>query len=139
MRLAVCTCTQRHLLKRHISSLNIFIWGVALCSHAACKNFAGLFACRLILGICEGSITAGFMIVSSMFYTRREQTVRVGYWCEDFNQPHCISPSYPLTVLMNGTGLETCLLTLTNSHKCCSPNYLCFHQLWLLAHTHHRI
>ncbi|ETW84170.1 major facilitator superfamily [Heterobasidion irregulare TC 32-1] len=61
-------------------SCNIFIWGVALCSHAACKNFAGLFIVRLILGACEGSITAGFMIVSSMFYTRNEQTVRVGYW-----------------------------------------------------------
>jgi len=35
---------------------------------------------RFILGMCEGSITAGFMIVSSMFYTRNEQTVRVGYW-----------------------------------------------------------
>jgi len=61
-------------------SVNIFIWGVALCSHAACKNFGGLFACRLVLGMCEGSITAGFLIVSSMFYTRREQTLRVGYW-----------------------------------------------------------
>ncbi|KAF8480338.1 MFS general substrate transporter [Russula ochroleuca] len=70
-------------------SLNIFIWGVALCCHAACKNFAGLFAARFVLGICEGSITAGFMIVSSMFYTRREHTARVGYW-----------------FLMNGTGLE---------------------------------
>ncbi|KAF8500318.1 MFS general substrate transporter [Russula emetica] len=58
-------------------SLNILIWGVALCSHAACKNFAGLFACRLVLGICEGSITAGFLIVSSMFYTRREQTTLI--------------------------------------------------------------
>ncbi|THG95272.1 hypothetical protein EW026_g6352 [Hermanssonia centrifuga] len=61
-------------------SLNIFIWGIALCSHAACKNFGGLFTVRLILGMCEGSITAGFMIVSSMFYTRTEQTLRVGYW-----------------------------------------------------------
>ncbi|EIW56362.1 MFS general substrate transporter [Trametes versicolor FP-101664 SS1] len=61
-------------------SINIFIWGVALCSHAACKSFGGLFAVRLILGMCEGSITAGFMIVSSMFYTRNEQTLRVGYW-----------------------------------------------------------
>jgi ACS family allantoate permease-like MFS transporter len=26
-------------------------------SHAACKNFAGLFVVRLILGMCEGSIT----------------------------------------------------------------------------------
>jgi ACS family allantoate permease-like MFS transporter len=61
-------------------SLNIFIWGIALCCHAACKNFAGLFAVRFVLGICEGSITTGFMIVSSMFYTRREHTARVGYW-----------------------------------------------------------
>lgn len=62
-------------------SINIFVWGVALCCHAACTNFAGLFVVRLILGMCEGSITAGFMIVSSMFYTRTEQTLRVGYWC----------------------------------------------------------
>lgn len=60
--------------------------------HAACTNFAGLFVVRLILGMCEGAITAGFMIVSSMFYTRNEQTVRVGYWCayhflEDSNVP----------------------------------------------------
>ncbi|THH07930.1 hypothetical protein EW146_g9157 [Bondarzewia mesenterica] len=69
---------------RHViisfESINIFVWAVALCSHAACKNFAGLFVVRLILGACEGSITAGFMIVSSMFYTRNEQTLRVGYW-----------------------------------------------------------
>ncbi|OSD00722.1 MFS general substrate transporter [Trametes coccinea BRFM310] len=61
-------------------SINIFVWGLALCLHAACKNFGGLFAVRFILGMCEGSITAGFMIVSSMFYTRTEQTLRVGYW-----------------------------------------------------------
>ncbi|KAF5365556.1 hypothetical protein D9757_010907 [Collybiopsis confluens] len=61
-------------------SFNIFVWSVALCCHAACTNFAGLFVVRLILGACEGSITAGFLIVSSMFYTRNEQTVRVGYW-----------------------------------------------------------
>jgi len=61
-------------------SINIFIWGITLCCHAACTNFAGLFAVRFILGMCEGSITAGFMIVSSMFYTRNEQTLRVGYW-----------------------------------------------------------
>nr|GAT56421.1 MFS general substrate transporter [Mycena chlorophos] len=61
-------------------SINIFVWAVALCSHAACTSFGGLFAVRFILGMCEGSITAGFMIVSAMFYTRKEQTLRVGYW-----------------------------------------------------------
>ncbi|KAI0920708.1 hypothetical protein AcV5_010382 [Taiwanofungus camphoratus] len=63
-------------------SINIFIWGVALSAHAACKNLLRLFIVRSILGMCEGSITAGFMIVSSMFYTRNEQTLRIGYWCK---------------------------------------------------------
>ena len=74
----------RHIraIIHHVHSLNIAIWGIALCCHAACKNFAGLFVVRLILGMCEGSITAGFLIVTSMFYTRTEQTQRVGYWCE---------------------------------------------------------
>ncbi|KIK43685.1 hypothetical protein CY34DRAFT_803520 [Suillus luteus UH-Slu-Lm8-n1] len=61
-------------------SINIFVWAVALACHAACKNFAGLLVVRLLLGACEGSITAGFLIVTSMFYTRTEQTLRVGYW-----------------------------------------------------------
>lgn len=65
--------------------MNIFVWGLALLGHAACKDFKDLFIARFILGMCEGSITAGFMIVSSMFYTRNEQTLRVGYWCESFH------------------------------------------------------
>ena len=87
-------------------SINIFTWGVALCSHAACKNFGGLFAVRLILGMCEGSITAGFMIVSAMFYTRKEQTLRVGYWCTSISQPDSRGARTLIlvwAVLMNGT------------------------------------
>ncbi|KAF9227795.1 MFS general substrate transporter [Gyrodon lividus] len=61
-------------------SINIFFWAVALCCHAACTSFGGLFAVRFLLGICEAAITPGFMIVTSMFYTHAEQTRRVGYW-----------------------------------------------------------
>lgn len=64
------------------TSINITVWGIALACMAACKNFTGLFILRFILGMCEGSITAGFMIVNSMFYTRNEQTTRLGYWCK---------------------------------------------------------
>ncbi|KAJ3831390.1 major facilitator superfamily domain-containing protein [Lentinula raphanica] len=65
--------------------INIFIWAIVLLHvssllHAACHSFGALFAVRLILGICEGAITPGFMIVTSMFYTREEQNKRVGYW-----------------------------------------------------------
>ncbi|KAJ7286130.1 major facilitator superfamily domain-containing protein [Mycena rebaudengoi] len=61
-------------------SVNILVWAIALMSHAACKSFGALFAVRFILGLCEGAITPGFMIVTSMFYTREEQNKRVGYW-----------------------------------------------------------
>ncbi|KAJ3773947.1 major facilitator superfamily domain-containing protein [Lentinula raphanica] len=61
-------------------SINIFIWAIVLLLHAACYSFGALVAVRLILGICEGAITPGFMIVTSMFYTREEQNKRVGYW-----------------------------------------------------------
>ncbi|OCF30880.1 membrane transporter [Kwoniella heveanensis CBS 569] len=59
---------------------NIIIWGVVVTCQAACNSFAGLFVCRLIMGICEGTITAGFLIVTSMFYTHIEATRRVGFW-----------------------------------------------------------
>ncbi|KAI5900471.1 MFS general substrate transporter [Schizophyllum commune H4-8] len=72
-------CLQRFPVGKWMS-INIFVWAIAICCHAACKNFAGLFVVRILLGMCEGSITAGFMIVTSMFYTREEQTLRVGYW-----------------------------------------------------------
>ncbi|CAA7262330.1 unnamed protein product [Cyclocybe aegerita] len=54
-------CLQRFPVAKWML-FNISLWAVALCAHAA------------------WSITAGFMIVTSMFYTRNEQTVRVGYW-----------------------------------------------------------
>jgi hypothetical protein len=49
------------------ASINIVIWAIALLCHAACKNFGGLFAARFVLGMCEGAITPGFMIVRATF------------------------------------------------------------------------
>ncbi|KAK2466721.1 hypothetical protein APHAL10511_000979 [Amanita phalloides] len=61
-------------------SINIFVWAVVLLCHAVCDSFGKLFAVRFILGVCEGAITPGFMLVTAMFYTREEQNKRVGYW-----------------------------------------------------------
>lgn len=100
---------QQSLLHTLFPSINILVWSIALLCHAACKNFAGLFAVRAILGACEGSITAGFLIISSMFYTRTEQTLRIGYWCKS---TLCFPRRQALiehsTVLMNGTGENNC-------------------------------
>ncbi|KZT03162.1 uncharacterized protein LAESUDRAFT_751752, partial [Laetiporus sulphureus 93-53] len=50
-----------------VFNTTIFIWGATLTMHAACEDFAQLFVACLLLGMCEGSIMAGLMIVSSMF------------------------------------------------------------------------
>ena len=63
------------------NSLNILVWGIALLCHAAAKSFGALVVCRIFLAVCESSIMPAFMIVTGMFYTREEQTLRVGYWC----------------------------------------------------------
>ncbi|KAM0755854.1 MFS general substrate transporter [Meredithblackwellia eburnea MCA 4105] len=59
---------------------NIIAWSIVLMCHAACKSFGGLFTVRLLLGVAEGSVTSGFMIITSQWYTRAEQGQRVGLW-----------------------------------------------------------
>ncbi|CAE6504501.1 unnamed protein product [Rhizoctonia solani] len=56
------------------------VWGVAMVLQSMRLPYPGLLACRFILGVCEGSITSGFLMVTSMFYTKNEQSSRVGYW-----------------------------------------------------------
>ncbi|KAK0207044.1 major facilitator superfamily domain-containing protein [Desarmillaria ectypa] len=73
-------CLQRLPVGKWLSELVVREDIHSLIMYATCRNFAGLFVVRLILGICEGSITVGFMIVTPMFYTRTGQTLRVGYW-----------------------------------------------------------
>jgi hypothetical protein len=54
--------------------------------------------------MCEGSVTAGFMIVTSMFYTRNEQTLRVGYWCKRASFSDVGFKLITPAVTMSGTG-----------------------------------
>ena len=131
-----------------LSSFNILIWAIALCSHAACKNFAGLFVVRLVLGMCEGSITAGFLIVSAMFYTRNEQTRRVGYWCKSLfftffsHSRWCDETDFiGLLVLMNGTGADSTFFLLHSSSLSlpCSSDYFRLYQLRDSPYQHRRI
>ncbi|ROW11856.1 hypothetical protein VPNG_04917 [Cytospora leucostoma] len=57
-------------------------WGVVLMVTAACNNFAGLGACRFLLGVFEAPITTCFMMIIAMWYTRPEQPFRAGiFYC----------------------------------------------------------
>lgn len=57
-------------------SFNASVWGIILMCSAACKSFGGLLAARFILGLFEACIFAGFGLVISAYWTKKEQTWR---------------------------------------------------------------
>jgi len=70
---------QRFPVGRYLGC-NIFMWGVFLMLQAAAKNFTQLAVLRALAGAAEASSDPGFMLVTSMWYTRRQQPVRMGLW-----------------------------------------------------------
>ncbi|KAJ6155752.1 hypothetical protein N7470_006318 [Penicillium chermesinum] len=59
---------------------NIFMWGVFLMIQAACNSFETLAVLRALGGAAEACSDPSFMLITSMWYTRREQPVRIGIW-----------------------------------------------------------
>lgn len=59
---------------------NIFLWGVLLIAQAGARNFATLAVLRALSGAAEACSDPSFMLITSMWYTRRQQPVRIGLW-----------------------------------------------------------
>lgn len=59
---------------------NTLAWGAVVALTAACTNFGGLLAVRLLLGAAEATITPAFMFITTSWYTRDEIPVRTGIW-----------------------------------------------------------
>ncbi|KAJ5534034.1 hypothetical protein N7527_000288 [Penicillium freii] len=59
---------------------NIFMWGAFLMIQAACNSFETLAVLRALGGAAEACADPAFMLITSMWYTRREQPVRLGLW-----------------------------------------------------------
>ncbi|RAL15091.1 allantoate permease family MFS transporter [Aspergillus homomorphus CBS 101889] len=62
------------------SAVCIIIWGAILCCFAAVSNFSGAVAIRFFLGVFEASVTPGFALLTSQWYTKSEQGSRVNIW-----------------------------------------------------------
>ncbi|KAI9897926.1 hypothetical protein N3K66_007782 [Trichothecium roseum] len=54
-------------------------WGVASTLTGAVQNFPGLVACRILLGILEGGLFPGLTVYLTLFYTKKELALRIGY------------------------------------------------------------
>jgi MFS family permease len=57
-------------------------WGIILMTTPACTNFAGIATNRFMLGLVEAAVNPGFVLVMSMWYTSKEQPLRLEiYYC----------------------------------------------------------
>ncbi|PNS14790.1 High-affinity nicotinic acid transporter [Sphaceloma murrayae] len=55
---------------------NIFLWGISTACGAAIKNYGGLLAVRLCLGLFESAMNPSSPIILSAWYTKKEQATR---------------------------------------------------------------
>ena len=60
--------------------INIFAWGALLMCQAAARNFQTLAALRALSGAAESCSDPAFMLITSFWYDRRQQPVRIGLW-----------------------------------------------------------
>ena len=55
-------------------------WGIAQSSMAACHSYSALLAARFFLGLFEAGCLPLFSIITSQWYRRSEQPIRVAAW-----------------------------------------------------------
>lgn len=70
---------QRFPISKILGSF-ITIWGIVLACHCACKSYASLMIVRTLLGLFESSSAVGCIAISGMYYTKSEQSARIGFW-----------------------------------------------------------
>ncbi|MCJ1383437.1 hypothetical protein MMC17_006551 [Xylographa soralifera] len=58
----------------------IVMWGMTLACFAAVNDFQGAVALRFFLGVLEASVTPGFTLMTSQWYTKNEQAARIAIW-----------------------------------------------------------
>ncbi|KAL8721888.1 MAG: hypothetical protein Q9225_001524 [Loekoesia sp. 1 TL-2023] len=54
-------------------------WGIIATLTGIAQSYAGLIICRLLLGLVEGGLFPGATVYLTLFYTKRELALRVGY------------------------------------------------------------
>lgn len=60
--------------------INVTLWGVVVAATSRVHNYTGLVVGRVFLGLFEATIGPSLMIISSQYYTKKEQAPRFCFW-----------------------------------------------------------
>ena len=64
---------------------SLVLWGVCLCTMAACTGFASAAVVRFCLGTLEAGILPACIVITSCWYRREEQPLRTALWFGPFS------------------------------------------------------
>lgn len=70
---------QRLPTAKYLGSM-VFLWGVIVAVTSACKNYGALVATRVLLGCFESAVAPSLILVTTMWYKKKEQPLRTGIW-----------------------------------------------------------
>ncbi|KAK7754603.1 hypothetical protein SLS62_003386 [Diatrype stigma] len=65
---------------RVLMAVLVFGWGTAQACMGACNSYGGLVATRFLLGLFEAACLPLFSVITSQWYRRAEQPIRVAAW-----------------------------------------------------------
>ncbi|KIM92205.1 hypothetical protein PILCRDRAFT_299 [Piloderma croceum F 1598] len=60
--------------------MNVILWGMTVGCTAVVKNYHGLLACRILLGVFEAAMPPCLMLITGMWYTKSEGARRFNIW-----------------------------------------------------------
>lgn len=72
-------CFQWFSISKYVGAC-LVAWSIVLVCTAAAHNFAGLACIRFFLGVCEATVSPAWVILTSMWYKKTEQPIRVSIW-----------------------------------------------------------
>ncbi|RMZ73477.1 major facilitator superfamily transporter [Pyrenophora seminiperda CCB06] len=72
-------CMQRFPTAKYLGTAVIF-WGLVTALTCVCKNYGALVATRVLLGCFESAVAPSLILITSMWYKKKEQPLRTGIW-----------------------------------------------------------
>lgn len=58
----------------------VILWGLVTALTCVCKNYGALVATRVLLGCFESAVAPSLILITSMWYKKKEQPLRTGIW-----------------------------------------------------------
>jgi MFS family permease len=58
----------------------VALWGLITAITCVCKNYGALVATRILLGCFESAVAPSLILITGMWYKKKEQPLRTGIW-----------------------------------------------------------